>query len=47
MIKTIISSNRTSLLCEDSIFDFLELLKNENWDNLYALGVVPDTFNSI
>ena len=40
LIKTISLSNITMLLCPDSSSDFLELLKNKTWDNLYALDVV-------
>jgi len=40
MIKTRSLSDITRLLCKDSSTDFLEVLKNETWDNLYVLDVV-------
>jgi 5'-3' exonuclease len=40
VIKTRRLSNRTRLSCKDSSSDFLELLKNETWYNLYVLDVV-------
>lgn len=45
MINTRSSTSRTRLLCNDSIPNFLELLKNETWGNLCELDDVQDTFN--
>jgi len=46
MIKTRSLTSRTRLLCKDFISDFLELLKNLTWDNLYEFDDMQDTFNS-